>query len=82
MKKILLSLFLLVDLLFIFNFLAGALISPTHIVWVLLFLVGIIVSSVFLSQKTHQLLSISVLVASVASLALFLFIYFLSNLLG
>lgn len=82
MKKLLLSLFLLVNLLFVLNFLAGALFSPTNILWAVLFVLEVVVSGVFLSQKSHPLLSLSVLVTGVASLALFFYLYFLSKLLG
>lgn len=82
MKKIVLYLFLLVNLLFIVNFLINHQ-SGFNLIWVIFSIIGIIVSGFFLYKKIpNKLLSFGVLILSISSLGLCGFLYFLTNLMG
>ncbi|MEW9501037.1 hypothetical protein [Jeotgalibacillus marinus] len=80
MKKIILVLFLLANLFFIGNLLISS--DPMLHFWGVLFIIGIIVPGVLLSKGEYLTLSLVVLFTNLGSFGLFLFLYFLTNLIG
>lgn len=84
MKKIILGLFVIVNLGFIVNFLIHFE-SPSNIVWPFFFVIGTVLSVIFMvrsPKNSTKFLSIAVLATSISSLGAFGFQYFLSNLMG
>ena len=84
MKKIILGLFIIINLGFIVNFLIHFE-SPSNIVWPFFFVIGMVLSVIFMirsPKNSTKILSITALATSISSLGGFAFQYFLSNLMG
>lgn len=89
MKKAVLILLLLVNVIYLVNFLAGSVLQfsfAINALFVLSFLVGIVLSITYLLQlkrhDQHPFLSMAVLSFSLASIGCFAFFQFLANMMG
>ncbi|QNU39230.1 hypothetical protein IC801_08820 [Geobacillus sp. 44B] len=89
MKKVILSIFLLVNLVFIIGYLidTGFPFGTLWTAWLLFFIVGIILSITFLVRyrseaNANLLLSLAVLLSSLSSLGVWSFYYYLARIMG
>ncbi|MET3318991.1 UNVERIFIED_ORG: hypothetical protein ABIC97_002086 [Peribacillus simplex] len=87
MKRFVLILLLLINVIYILNYLINFETLPLNNLWIVFFIISLCLSILYLFQSRkkygyNSYLSIAVIFASISSLGAYGFLYILSNLLG